>query len=258
VPSLVILMIFLFSRLLGAATLDNKITLFEKLHLQPSIAELLHYLVNSVKGAGWEKAPLGILTVIMLSVGANKFGGQLKDSLDTECGRRTTRIGVRDLLQEKAWALSLSLMFSVSAFVLVGLRALLGPDLPAAVDLLISCPVYGALAAALYKFIPARRIGWRHALPGGALTGLLLGLGREVVQYLLNDVVAASETSRSGAVGGILVFLLWIYYYAQIFLFGAEFTFTLHSRERHEKRRLASFIPPPSRTPYPGTPDPRP
>lgn len=227
IPSLVILVLVLFSMLLGNKTLDDKITVFERLHLQPSVAELLHTLINSIKGVAWEGSSLGIISIVMLSVGASRFGGQLKDALDTMCGRRTTRVGVRDLIVEKIWAVSLSLLFSISAFVLVGLRALLGPHLSSGFDFLVSSLLYGALAATLYKLIPADRPRWRYALSGGAFTGLMLGLGREGVRLYLTDAVS---TPTSGAVGGVLIFLLWIYYYAQIFLFGAEFAFTLHDR----------------------------
>jgi len=72
--------------------------------------------------------------------------------------------------------------------------------------------------ALLYKYLPATRVRWRHVWLPSAFTALLFLLGR----WLLGAYIAGSALSSAyGAAGSLVVFLLWVYYSAQIFFFGA-------------------------------------
>jgi membrane protein len=64
-------------------------------------------------------------------------------------------------------------------------------------------------------------VKWRDVLLGAAVTTLLFLLGRSLIALYLAH---GSATSTYGAAGSLVVLLLWVYYSAQIFLFGAEFT----------------------------------
>ena len=63
------------------------------------------------------------------------------------------------------------------------------------------------------------RLQWREVLPGSALAALLFVLGNFFIEAY---VKFANIGSAYGAAGSLVVFLFWIYYSAQIFLFGAE------------------------------------
>ena len=97
---------------------------------------------------------------------------------------------------------------------------------------LISFVAIGALVAAIYNVLPDVAIGWRNVLAGAALTALLLSIGKWALGMYLGH---AGTSSAYGAAGSLVMFLLWVYYSAQIFFFGAEFThvYARRSRNRH-------------------------
>jgi membrane protein len=77
------------------------------------------------------------------------------------------------------------------------------------------------LFAAIYRVVPDRRIEWRDVMVGAVATSLLFTVGKFLIGLYLGSSTVASSY---GAVGGLIIALLWVYYSAQIFLFGAEFT----------------------------------
>ena len=78
-----------------------------------------------------------------------------------------------------------------------------------------------ALFATIYKVLPAVQLAWRDVVIGAAVTALLFSIGKHLIGVYLGNSAA---TSMYGAAGSLLVVLVWVYYSAQIFLFGAEFT----------------------------------
>jgi len=79
----------------------------------------------------------------------------------------------------------------------------------------------GVLFAVIYRFLPDTPVQWHDALVGGIFTGVLFTIGKTLIGLYLG--VSASQ-SVFGAAGTLAVLLIWIYYAAQIILFGAEFT----------------------------------
>jgi membrane protein len=91
----------------------------------------------------------------------------------------------------------------------------------AAIDFAVSFVLIALLFAAIYKTLPDRDLQWRDVLTGAIGTALLFEAGEYLIGlYLGNFAIGA----RYGAAGGLLVLLTWLYYTAQIFLLGAEFT----------------------------------
>jgi membrane protein len=82
------------------------------------------------------------------------------------------------------------------------------------------------LFAAFFKILPDVEISWRDVLIGAAFTSILFGIGA----FLLNIYFRFYTSSIYGVAGSLIVLLLWFYYSAQIFLFGAEFTFMFANR----------------------------
>jgi hypothetical protein len=81
--------------------------------------------------------------------------------------------------------------------------------------------VITALFAAMYKVLPDVTIRWSDVWIGAAVTALLFTIGKLLIGLYLGH---ASVGSTFGAAGSLLVFLVWVYYSAQILFFGAEFT----------------------------------
>jgi membrane protein len=98
--------------------------------------------------------------------------------------------------------------------------------------------------AMIYRFIPDIRIAWRDVWSGAAVTALLFSVGRLLLSLYLGF---SSVGSTYGAAGSLLVVLLWIYYSAQIFFFGAEFT-QVFARTRGSRWREAKKLDAPSKT----------
>lgn len=77
------------------------------------------------------------------------------------------------------------------------------------------------ISAIVFKYVPDTNIGWRAVSCGAVLTSLLFNLGNWLVGLYLGR---ASVAQAYGAAGSGVVVLLWLYFSAQMFLFGAEFT----------------------------------
>ena len=90
-----------------------------------------------------------------------------------------------------------------------------------ALDFLVSIGVVALLFASIFRYMPARRLPWRPAFIGGALTAILFELGRWLIGLYLAH---STQPSAFGAAASFVALLVWLYYTAQIFLFGAEFT----------------------------------
>jgi len=82
------------------------------------------------------------------------------------------------------------------------------------------------LFAAFYRVLPDVEITWRDVFIGAAFTSLLFGIG----VLVLNVYFRFYTTTFAGAAGSLVVLLLWFYYSAQIFMFGAEFTYMYATR----------------------------
>jgi membrane protein len=88
-------------------------------------------------------------------------------------------------------------------------------------DVVISGALIAGLFAAMFKILPDALITWRDVAIGALATMLLFEGGK----YAIALYVGQSDIASSyGAAGALIVLLVWIYYSAQIFLLGAEFT----------------------------------
>jgi membrane protein len=85
----------------------------------------------------------------------------------------------------------------------------------------VSFVVIAALFALIYRFMPDVDLEWRDVAAGAILTSLLFSLGKLVIGLYLGKT---SLGSTFGAAGSLVVLLVWVYYSAQVFLLGAEFT----------------------------------
>jgi membrane protein len=108
-----------------------------------------------------------------------------------------------------------------------GLVAVLG-----VLEFVLSTALGTGLIALMYRYLPATRLAWRHVLIGALITTLLFQAGRWGIGLYLGR---ATQPSTFGAAASFAALLLWLYYSAQIFLLGAEFTAVLGgSRVEHK------------------------
>jgi membrane protein len=115
-----------------------------------------------------------------------------------------------------------------------------------AVDLLLSLALVSGLFALIFRYMPARRLPWKVVAVGGIMTAILFDVGRWGVGLYLAH---STQPSAFGAAASFAALLLWLYYTAQIFLFGAEFTACLGglrddgSAVQHDSRPVTSKSP---------------
>ena len=119
----------------------------------------------------------------------------------------------------------LLLATSLANTILLSLARLIEEHLPVQLELLrlvtflVSFLFVTILFAATYKTLIEVHLSWHEVIPGSALASLLFALGNLCIEAYVGLVDIASAY---GAAGSLVAFLLWIYYSAQIFIFGAE------------------------------------
>ena len=158
--------------------------------------------------------------------------------------------------------LSMGMIFAIGFLMLVSLAASAAFDafaswstsalagwepLAHAVNFIVSFVLTTALFAMIYRFMPQATIEWRDVGIGALVTAFLFSIGK----YLIGLYIGKSAlASGFGAAGSLAVLLAWVYYSAQIFLFGAEFTWAYAQKlgsHRARVRRAASDGPIPAR-----------
>ena len=85
----------------------------------------------------------------------------------------------------------------------------------------MSLAILTALFAMLFKWFPDTEMTWADALPGAVATALLFNVGKMLIAWYIGT---QGLESTCGAAASIVILLIWVYYSAQIVLFGAEIT----------------------------------
>jgi membrane protein len=168
--------------------------------------------------------------------GAAALFGELQDALNTlwkvapRPGRPITGI-LRERSFSFAMVLAAGLLLLASLVVSAALHAVAGLVAPAAfpgglgmwqtLNWLVSLAFITLQFALIFKIVPDVHVPWRHVWAGAALTGVLFTAGKYLLAIYLTRT---SVASAYGAAGSLAVVLVWVYYSAQILLFGAEFT----------------------------------
>jgi membrane protein len=95
------------------------------------------------------------------------------------------------------------------------------PTLMKGVDFVVSLALITLVFSLLFEYLPDCRIAWHDVWLGAGVSALLFVIGQFALGWYLGR---AGISSSYGSFGGIVVFMLWAYYSAQILLLGAEFT----------------------------------
>jgi membrane protein len=188
-----------------------------------------------------------ILGLITLFLGASGVLAELRDSLNRIWEVKPQSSGglwsmVRERLMSFGMVLAIGFLLLVSLVLSAGISAAgkyVGGLLPVPavvlhiVNIVFSFVVIAALFALIYRFLPDDRIEWDDVAIGAIVTALLFTLGKFAIGLYLGK---AGIGSTYGAAGSLVVVLAWIYYSAQIFFFGAEFTHVYSMRHGSHQR----------------------
>ena len=88
------------------------------------------------------------------------------------------------------------------------------------INFLLNLAIISFVFMLLFKYLPSTQVEWRDVAIGGVLTGILWVVG----QFVLSYYFANSSFTSYGVIGGVLAFLVYVYYSSQIVFLGGEFT----------------------------------
>jgi len=177
-----------------------------------------------------------VVSLITLLLGATGVVNELKSTLNTIWNVQSPNLGLLGTLKARLMSLAfvlgigfLLLVSLVVSAVLAALNAFMSPWLSSpwlvyvwqAVNFVVSLGVITVVFAMLYRFLPDTEIPWRDVWVGAGITAVLF----EVSKFLIGLYLGKSSIgSAYGTAGALVLILVWIYYAALVFLFGAEFT----------------------------------
>ncbi len=210
--------------------------------------------VQAILASVSDKPAQGVFSTVIglavLLIGATSVFGELQDALDRiwRAPVRNRAGGLWGLV--RARLLSFGMVLGIAFLLMVSLvtsaavsaldkwwsGAFAGWELLAqGLNVLIGFVLTTVVFAMIYKIMPRVRVQWRDVWVGAVVTALLFTLGRLVIgTYIGKSGVA----SAFGAAGSLIVVFVWVYYSAQIFLIGAEFTW-VYAKTFGSMRHLA-------------------
>jgi membrane protein len=200
-------------------------------------AEAVQTLLASARYSGKNgfSTAIGIVTLL---VGATSVFAELQNSLNriwhtpNAKGNQGVWLALRGRLLSFGLVLGVGFLLLVSLIVSAGLEGLgtwLGVFMAdwhtvvLGLDVILGFGITTVLFAMIYKYVPREQITWGDVWVGALVTASLFMIGKLVIVVYLGRVAFASAY---GAAGSFVVLLLWVYYSAQIFLLGAEFTYS--------------------------------
>jgi membrane protein len=216
---------------------------FESL-LGPQGADLLQRMIAgaSNRSAGVAASMFGLATLTLTASGVFL---ELRDALneiwETKPAGGTFSTMMRARMASLGLVMALGLLLLVSLVIDAALVAFsdiinaylpFGAQLLMAINFAISLGLIAMLFAAIFKLLPAQPLSFRDVMFGAAVTALLFQVGKILLGLYLGS---KSGDSTLGAAGAVIGLLFWIYYSAQIILFGAALT-KAHYEIVHRRR----------------------
>jgi membrane protein len=185
----------------------------------------------SDRGSGLLATTVGIVSLIITASGVF---GEMQSALNTvwQTKPEGTTVGVLVKARLTSLGLVVALGFLLLVSLVIGAAiAALGTALHAitpdsefllhVLNAMISLALLSVVIGAVYKVLPDVHIPWRDVVVGSIVTALLITIGKLAISIYIGQSGIASSY---GAAGSVLAALFWVYYSAQIFLLGAEFT----------------------------------
>lgn len=199
--------------------------------------------------------------VAVLLVGATTVFGELQDALDRiwRAPARPQSLGLWGLL--RARLLSFGMIFGLAFLLMVSLvfgavvtalgtwwGAVFGgwDSVAQGVNLLVGFVLTTTVFALIYKLMPRVQVHWRDVWLGSVVTALLFTVGKFLIGLYIGK---SGVASAFGAAGSLVVVLVWVYYSAQVFLLGAEFTWAYAQAFGSMKHHPDSIAPAASTAP---------
>jgi membrane protein len=233
--------------------------------------------LNGLMGADAAKAVEGMLSsvskpshgvmatvvgIVVLLIGATTVFGELQDALDRiwRVPAKDKPSGVWGLVRARflSFGMILGIAFLLMVSLVVGTAvSALGKwwspvfggweVLAQVVTFIFGLAVTTVGFALIYKLMPRAKVQWHDVWIGAAVTSVLFSLGRFLISLYIGK---SGIASGFGAAGSLVIVFVWVYYSAQIFLLGAEFTWVYATSlgSMKDLAKKAGITAPPSRS----------
>lgn len=176
-----------------------------------------------------------LVAFVTLLFGASAVFSELQDALNLMWDvKGQTASGFKGMIRQRLFSFGMVLSVGFLLLVLLILSAGLAyigrsfgqlvtmpPFILQTINFVVSFAVIAGLFGLIFKYVPAVKIPWTDVLVGAVGTAFLFTIGKQLLGLYLGK---ASVASTYGAAGSLVAVVVWIYYSAQIFFFGAEFT----------------------------------
>jgi membrane protein len=234
-PALVILIIALAGMFLGEEAARGQVVQQLQSLLGQEGAKSIEEMISSASKAESRSIWASILSSATLAFGATAVVIQLQDALNTiwEVEPKPgsfiksfifNRVLSFGMILSIGFLLLVSLVISACLAILSEYLGSLAPHLKVlwtVVDFVVSVTLIAGLFSLMFKYLPDAKIAWGDVVIGAFLTSLLFNIGKLAIGFYLGS---SKIGSTYGATGSLVILLVWIYYSAQIFFLGAEFT----------------------------------
>ncbi len=219
----------------------------------PDGAQAIQMMMANAPWPG-ESLAAAAVGVVTLFLGASGVFIQLKSALnivwEVEKKPKKGFFGiVRGYFSSFSMVVSAGFLLLVSLIVSAALAAFggfIGGYLPSGglllqmFNFILSFAVITFLFALIYKVVPDAVVAWNDVWIGAVATSLLFSLGKFLIGLYLGH---SAVGSAYGAAGSLAILMLWVYYSAQIFLLGAEFTQVYAERYGSRIKPKESAVP---------------
>jgi len=192
-----------------------------------------------------------IVGVALLVLGAITVFNELQNALDRifEAPARAKSSGIWNLLRTRLLSFGLvlglgflslvSLVLSAALSAMSGLWGGMEEGIIATIiDHGMSLALSAVLFAMIYRFMPRVKVEWHDVWIGAFVTAVLFEVGKFAIGLYIGKSAVASGF---GAAGSLVVLLVWVYYSAQVFLLGAEFTW-VYQRSHGSQAASAAIV----------------
>ncbi len=208
-------------------------------------AEVLQSAIASAAGKSSSIIATIIGSMTLVATASGVFG-EMQAALNSIWKTKTQVTTLSRLFRARVTGLGLvaamGFLLVVSLAVSAGLTAFgnyldavlpMGKLVLPALNFIVSLLLLTALFGAIYKVLPDRSLQWGDVVIGALITSLLFNTGKSLIGWYIGS---SAISSSYGAAGGLIVLLVWVYYSAQTFLLGAEFT-KIYANRHGSKRR---------------------
>ncbi len=231
---LLVFVLLALSGFYGTEAVEQTIATAVRTMIGPTAAEVVRSFLDSARRPS-HSTLAGFIAVGTLIFGASAAFAELREDLNKMWDARPRNKGLFGLVVQRAFAFFLVLASGVLLFAVMLVSTAVtfitrhfkdlvpvSPVLLTVANSFLSFALLTLIFVLIYRFVPDRVLPWRVLWTGAPVSALLLVIGKTLLGWYL---AKAGVGSAYGIAGSLIAIAFWLYYSAQIFLLGAEFTY---------------------------------